>query len=339
MGKKIFAAFVAVIFLYVAYPLLFPVLMGGVIAVLFNPVLERLEKRNISIPLASGLLTFAVTVTVILPSSLLIFFGVKTGFSQLQQLNKNSEPGMTFIDSIMANPRVHSFMLWVTKRFPLDMNEFSATLQDLLSGVGSRLTELLGGMLGHLPGILMALLVVVLSLYFFLVDGRKLVHILRRSSFFAPHQTEQLIETVAGMCRSVILAAVVSGGVQAIIEVLACIFTGTSNVALIGLLVFISSFIPVVAAAPITFGVAIQSYFEGHQIAAFILLAVALVIVAVDNMVRPLFLKGAANLHPLLAFVATLGGLQTLGFLGVFLGPILAALFVVTFQVLSYPED
>jgi predicted PurR-regulated permease PerM len=39
-------------------------------------------------------------------------------------------------------------------------------------------------------------------------------------------------------------------------------------------------------------------------------------------------LRGTVHLHPLVAFIAAFGGIQTLGFLGVFLGPILAAVFV-----------
>jgi predicted PurR-regulated permease PerM len=71
---------------------------------------------------------------------------------------------------------------------------------------------------------------------------------------------------------------------------------------------------------------------DSHGIA---MLVMAIVIAAVDNFVRPLVLRGgSANLHPLLAFVAAFGGLQTFGFIGVFLGPIVAGLFVATVQIL-----
>jgi predicted PurR-regulated permease PerM len=135
------------------------------------------------------------------------------------------------------------------------------------------------------------------------------------------------------------LASVISGGSQAFIEVIGCILAGVPNVALIGSLVFIGSFIPVVGALPITLVVALQQFFDGQQMVGGVLLVVALVVAGIDNMVRPLFLKGATNLHPLLAFVAAFGGLQTLGFLGVFLGPIVASLFVVTVQIVTHPEE
>jgi predicted PurR-regulated permease PerM len=41
----------------------------------------------------------------------------------------------------------------------------------------------------------------------------------------------------------------------------------------------------------------------------------------------------------LLAFVSAFGGLQTLGFSGVFIGPIIAAMFVVTAQILFRGDE
>jgi len=66
----------------------------------------------------------------------------------------------------------------------------------------------------------------------------------------------------------------------------------------------------------------------GHTTTGIILLTTAFVVAGLDNLIRPWFLRGSANLHPLLAFVATLGGLQMIGFSGVFIGPIIAALFL-----------
>jgi predicted PurR-regulated permease PerM len=167
------------------------------------------------------------------------------------------------------------------------------------------------------------------------LDGRRLVLFFRHNSFFTPKQTNQLIDTLEASCRSVLLASLVSGSAQAIFESFVVIFAGVPNFALIGVVVFISSFIPVVGTAPVTFGLAIQQYVVGNTGAGIALFISAIVVSVMDNLIRPWFLRGSVNLHPLLAFVAAFGGLQTLGFAGVFLGPIIAALFVVTVQLLA----
>jgi predicted PurR-regulated permease PerM len=46
-----------------------------------------------------------------------------------------------------------------------------------------------------------------------------------------------------------------------------------------------------------------------------------------DNIVRPYVLKGGAELHPLIGFVAAFGALDAIGFYGLFIGPVVAGLF------------
>lgn len=337
-GHRIIAGLVALVFFYVVSPLIYPITMGGVLAVLFIPWLERLEKRNIPSEIGSALLTLGITSVLILPTSVLVFFTAKTGFYQLETWK--SAPGLhaSILDTVFHMPRVHHLMEWVTTRVPVEMSQLAGAFGDLARSVGSRLADLLGEALGHLPGMALSLALMVVSIYFFLVDGRKLVLFFRRASVFTPRQTDQLIETAAEMCRSVVLASIVSGGIQALLEGVVCVLTGTPNVAIIGILVFCASFIPLVGSAPVTLGIAIQQLMEGRERAAIVLFGAAIAIVAVDNAVRPLFLKGSTNLHPFLAFIAALGGLQTIGFLGVFLGPIVAALFVVVIQIFLCDE-
>lgn len=335
MGKKIFVALVAVFFFYMASPLIMPVAMGAILAVLFAPLVFRLEKRGMSPVISSALLTFGITTVILLPTSLLLFFAAKTAFTELQILSKASSSDQGMFDNFIGIPQIQGFMVWVTDHIPVNMTDLSQAFHEFGQSLGIKLTEVIGGVLSQLPGMGLALAIVVVSVYFFLLDGKKLVLFLRRNSFFNPEQTEQLLTAVGDMCRSVILAALVSGGLQALLEILGCAITGTSGMALIGLLVFIASFLPVVGTAPVTLGVALQQFAQGRQGAGIVLLVFALIIMGADNLVRPAFLKGSANLHPLLAFVAAFGGLQTLGFLGVFMGPIIASLFVVTVQILS----
>src|SRR4051794_21932315 len=92
MGRKIFAALITVAFLYITSSLIFPMAMGGVLAALFSPWADRLEKSfekklgNGTAPkaVASAILTLGITVVLILPISFLISFLARAGFRQIQ---------------------------------------------------------------------------------------------------------------------------------------------------------------------------------------------------------------------------------------------------------------
>jgi predicted PurR-regulated permease PerM len=95
----------------------------------------------------------------------------------------------------------------------------------------------------------------------------------------------------------------------------------------------------VIGSGPVTFGLGIQQLVIGHTVAGTMLLVAAVLTSMLDNFVRPWFLRGSVNLHPLLAFIAAFGGLQTLGFAGVFLGPIVASLFLALIEGIGTSDD
>jgi predicted PurR-regulated permease PerM len=338
-GRKLFSFLIVAAFVWVASPLLLPVAMGAVFAVLIFPWLERLERFKFRTSRASALLTLGVTIVFLLPAATLIFLGTKAVLQQVR-LWKDAPrgAGVGFVESILGLPAVKGLLDRASAWFPGGTRDLISTAEDVASSIGHWLADAVGGFVGQIPGMTMGMAIMVISIYFFLVDGRRLTNFLRRNSVFSSGQTELLIDTFGGMCRGVILATVASGFAQSLIYAAACLAVGGINVALVGFLVFLCSFLPLIGSSPITFGVALQQLLAGNRTGGIVLLVVALFVGLVDNVIRPMVLKGGANLHPLLAFVSAFGGLQVLGFAGVFLGPILAGLFVATVQGLLEPD-
>lgn len=337
VGKKVFYLALAALFVYISLPLILPIAMGGVFAVLCAPALHWLERRKIPTALASLIITLSFTLVFLVPVGLLVFLAAKTGLAQLRSLRGVSNSGEgDFFENLIHQPAVVAFLGKVSKIYPVaDLQDLITATQDLLRSAALKSAEVLGDFFGNLPTRVLALVIVVLSVYFLLADGRKLDRFVRKLSTFSPGETDRLIKAFVSMCRSVILATVASGFAQAILMMIVCVIAGVPSVALIGFMVFICSFLPLVGSAPITFSLAGYQILTGNRSAGIILLVGAIIVGLVDNVIRPLVLKGSANLHPLLAFVAAFGGLKMLGFSGVFLGPIIAGLFVVSLQILD----
>src|SRR5688500_16186478 len=107
MGRKLFAFTLAALFIYVASPLILPVVMGAMLAMLFTPWLERLESRGVSASLGSAVMTLGITGVILLPTAFLVFNAAKTAFVQLQSLRNAPAGGSTdMIDALFANPRM-----------------------------------------------------------------------------------------------------------------------------------------------------------------------------------------------------------------------------------------
>ena len=66
--------------------------------------------------------------------------------------------------------------------------------------------------------------------------------------------------------------------------------------------------------------------FEERTMAAVLLAVYGLMVVSLaDNVIKPMVLRGRSNLHPLLALLSVIGGVQALGPIGIFVGPMAVA--------------
>jgi predicted PurR-regulated permease PerM len=65
----------------------------------------------------------------------------------------------------------------------------------------------------------------------------------------------------------------------------------------------------------------------GHIWKGILILAFGVIVISVvDNLLRPVLLGRDVQMHPLLIFLSTLGGLSLFGFSGFVIGPIIASL-------------
>ena len=111
--------------------------------------------------------------------------------------------------------------------------------------------------------------------------------------------------------------------------------------ALWGGLIAVLSTLPAVGAALVWAPAAIWLAVSGSLVKGVILALVGLLVLGnVDNVVRPLLLSGSARMSTLVLIISLLGGVSAFGFIGIVLGPVVAA--VLTALVESYvlvPEE
>jgi predicted PurR-regulated permease PerM len=310
-------------FCFVIYPLGAPVLMGGVFAALLWPGVVALEGKGLRRSIAAALITLGLTLLFLIPASFLVFIAVKAVSKQLAGL-KELPAGESVVDGWVHSPQVEAWLARASEWFSVPTEDVIQTLRDLARSLGLRLADSLGDFLTGLPGLTLSALIMVISVYFFLQGADQLARTLRKLSVFRPGETDRLMSSFTGLCRSVLLAAFLSGLAQCLFFTLGLVIAGHEQTGLVALLVLLTSFLPLVGSAPITFGATVHAFLRGEQTEGFILLVFALLAGIVDNFVRPAVLRGSANLHPLIAFLSAFGGLQVFGFAGIFLGPIVA---------------
>jgi predicted PurR-regulated permease PerM len=181
--------------------------------------------------------------------------------------------------------------------------------------------------------LLFGVVIMVVALFFLLAEGSRMLDAIVRISPLEEHHVRELVAEFDRACRAIVSATLLSAVAQGLLAGIGFYFAGLeSSVALLMLLTMVLALVPFTGAAAVWIPVCLYLYFyEARAWAAIGLAGYGAIIVSQsDNVIKPYILHGQSNLHPLLALLSVLGGLQALGPIGILVGPMV----VVFLQVL-----
>ena len=152
-----------------------------------------------------------------------------------------------------------------------------------------------------------------------------------RGELIARHAGDAIYGTVTGL----ILVGLAEGALIGVGYWLA----GVPHPLLFALATGILAIIPM--GAPLAFfGAAVIVYLQGSTLAAVGIVGLGfLVVMLADYLVRPILIGGAAKIPFLLVLLSTLGGISTLGLIGLFVGPVLVAVLLALWRDFSGSLD
>lgn len=311
---------------------LVPVLMGVIFTICLHPLIAKLNRWSLGPTAKASLVTALFAVSFLLPLGLMLYYSAAAVLQKIQEIQQNGLSATQInADSVISFFRLRPVLNFVESSTGLSEGQINKGLLNVLLTAGAWGAQVLQNALANVPGALFGAFIIVLTIFFLLIDGKDAVEFLKKNSIFGPQETDRVFRSFHALCNSTVVASIAAGAVQAVLILVSCLITGTPNAILITLVAFILSFLPMLGTAPVTLFLTAQAFINGHP-GHGILFAANIVLVGLsDNIVRPYVLKGGASLHPLVGFVAAFGALDILGFYGVFIGPVVAGLF---FQLL-----
>jgi predicted PurR-regulated permease PerM len=180
------------------------------------------------------------------------------------------------------------------------------------------------------------LFVMLYVLYFLLRDGKALSAQAARALPLAPRHTRRLLTQFATVVRATVKGNVVVALVQGTLGGMAFWVLGITGPLLWGALMALLSLLPAVGAALVWGPVAIYLLSTGSLWPAVGLTAWGVVVIGlVDNVLRPILVGKETRLPDYLILIATLGGLAAFGLNGFVIGPVIAAIFIATWEILA----
>ncbi len=102
----------------------------------------------------------------------------------------------------------------------------------------------------------------------------------------------------------------------------------------LGILMILTAVIPVVGCSIVWAPAGLLMLLTGHLWEGILILAAGVLVISmVDNLLRPVLIGKDVEMHPLLIFFSTLGGIALFGFSGFVIGPIVTSLLIAIWQM------
>jgi len=324
---------VAIFFFRVVEPFLFPVFFAAVMALLFAPVHTKLTslsggRRR----LTAVVLTLTIFLIGLVPLSAALYFAGQELVDVAQELVASDE--MSAEDAIKP---VIAQVTSAARRY-LDDEQIAELRRSTFSAfkdVSAQIFERTHALIANVIEFVVGLVIMLLSLYYFLADGPTILATLQSVSPFEGEDEEELFREFDRITRSVILATLVCAIIQAALAGVGFYVAGVERFWLLSGLTMLSAMIPFLGAAFVWACTAVALAISGdHATAIGLALYGGLIVSSSDNLLRAYIIHGTSDLHPLLALISVLGALQIVGLWGVFVGPTVAAFFYALLKIL-----
>jgi len=198
------------------------------------------------------------------------------------------------------------------------------TVEEWLGPLALSTTQIVGEFLGRFA---IGLAVMIVSLYYFLADGPRMVASVMRLLPLDDRYERQMLNEFDKVSRAVVLAVLLSAVVQGALAGIGYSLAGLEAVFLLTVLTTFLALVPFVGAAAVWGSCALWLFFYEERTTAAVVLALygVSVVSLADNVIKPIVLHGQSNLHPLLALLSVIGGVGALGPIGIFVGPMVVA--------------
>ena len=299
----------------------------------YSQLKNRLSANN-----AALVMTLLVTTILILPLSYILLISgleistliqtINTDFSleKSRQLLEKTILGLPFPESLKATLSTAA----------------NNNLEGLLISIKDFSVVILSSILSLSSNFILFLVISIFALYYFYIDGKNTIKRLKDLSPLENHLDDILLKQFSSLSITLVGSVFSIALLQGILFAIAVTMIGLPGL-YFGIAMALASFIPVLGGLIIWLPLSIYLYAQGQTTEALIIVMFGAVFIGiiVDHFVRPLIIQkftqyshqSSALDHTLITVLSTLAGIIQFGVLGLFIGPIIAAMAISIFDV------
>ena len=328
------------LFALIIWPFFGAICWAVFIAIVFWPLHKRFLRGSRGRRNTAALASLTVILLiVILPMAMLIASITEEASMMVAKLRSGEIQLATFFQKFIEV--LPEWARGILQRF--GMTDLGLLQQKILATLGNSSQVVTSRVLGIgqvTLDFIVAFFVMLYVVFFLFRDGERLTRGIARSIPLHPKHTQRLMTQFATVVRATVKGNIVVALVQGALGGIAFLVLGVPGAVLWGAVMALLSLLPAVGAVLVWAPVAAYFFFSGELIKGIgLTLWGAVVIGLVDNVLRPILVGKDTRMPDYLVLVATLGGIVVFGLNGFVIGPVIAAVFLVSWDMLATARE
>jgi predicted PurR-regulated permease PerM len=306
------------------------IVIAAVIAGIFHPLYILIQKGGyIGANFASILTCLLIFVILFVP--IVFFVGILTqeafGLYELARNAVQNDQIKNLLQSSRVLERANTFLA------NFDMAITGDQLQEVIAGVGKMVGLFLYNQARAIASNTFAFLIdfflVLMVIFFLLIDGRRLVRFIIELSPLPSEQETTLIDKFRDMAGAILIGNGLGGLIQGVFGGLVFWIFGIESAFLWGFIMGLLAFLPIIGIGVVLVPTALFMMLKGRiAVGIFFLVFYVILSWGIEYLFKPKLVGHRVKMHTLLVFLAIIGGLELFGILGIIYGPLVVTAFL-----------
>lgn len=330
----IFFGCLALLLLFAAFKIIWPfmtaILIGAILVILTFATFKRLRARmKGSSNRAALTMLLGITVIIVIPALILAVLLVQQANVVVEKLQTGEAQAMI---KRLDLARHLNLIKRVAPNFDPATLSPDRMLLPAVRQIPGWVARHGGAVIGGLAGLVLGFALVLLSMYFFYVEGESILDQLSVLSPLPKRYDEEFRMRFKDVIEATFRGQLFTALAQGITTGIGLAIARVPGAGFWGAVAALLSLIPMVGAAAVWVPATIYLMIAVSMGEAkwwqviFLIIWGALPVSLIDNVVRPWAMKGKAQLPAIPLLFAVLGGLQAFGFVGLVIGPLVFSL-------------
>jgi len=320
-----------VVTIWIISPFIPSLIIGAVIATGFYPLHKKILKYVKYRTVAAGLSFLLVLLIALLPlawfTSYLTQEALETYKVAESKVAELLALDITLIPGILKDSPIGPYLEQASEIAPVQPEDIIGFASTLIQNTSQFLVGQTTAFAKSLSVLAFHFFVLMLSIFFFLKDGDKVINEVKELLPLTPKYREEIVHKLHDMSQGILYGIFGAGIAQGFLAGIGFALVGIENAAFWGTIMAFFSVVPYIGAALIWVPASLLLLVTGHWIACLFLVGWgALIVSSVDNFIKPIVIGETARIHPLLSFLTILGGLFSMGLAGLIIAPYLVSL-------------